>query len=233
MLKNLLIWPLLPLSALQGLWLKKAATRLPGAPGERNGAIGQGESLQLLAIGDSIIDGVGTESMNHALPALFARALSDRHGRRVHWQAEGKSGLAIDGLLHRLDSLDAIPPDVILISIGVNDVTGLIGAGQWRERVDRLLNRIQVTWPTAQTVFAGLPPMAMFPLLPQPLRMTLGWRASKLDGIAAAACAGMIAVHHIPTKIDPRLHSFSDDGYHPSSASCTVWAEELADSVSL
>lgn len=233
MLKDLMIWPLLPLSAVQGLWLRKAATRLPGAPGDRNGTVGQGDLLQLLAIGDSIIDGVGTTTMNQALPALFAQALSERHAKTVHWRAEGQSGLAIEGLLHRLDSLTTPTPDMVLISIGVNDVTGLTRASQWRDRVQRLLVQIHTTWPAAQTVFAGLPPMGSFPLLPQPLRMTLGWRASKLDRIAAMVCAALPAVHHIPTLIDPEFHSFSEDGYHPSSESCAIWSRGLAESVPL
>jgi len=210
------------------LWLKFRATRLPGAPGERIGRVGQGDRLHLLAIGDSIIDGVGTANMGNALPVLFAGALSKRLEKQVHWRAEGHSGLDIHGLLQRLDSLDDQPADVVLISIGVNDVTGLTSVRQWQTRVNALLDRLRSSWPSAQILFAGLPPMSKFPLLPQPLRYTLGWRAEALDSAAAAICSGRPNVHHIPTLIDPRVHTFSDDGYHPSSASCAAWARELA-----
>ena len=59
MLARLTFWLLLPVTALQGLWLRRRATRLPGAEGERSGATGEGEDFHLLALGDSIIDAAG------------------------------------------------------------------------------------------------------------------------------------------------------------------------------
>lgn len=232
MLNYLLVLLMLPLTAAEGVWLKLRATRLPGSPGERRGTVGQGDPLNLLAIGDSIIDGVGADRMEKALPVFFAAALSARLEKQVHWRAEGQSGLDIHGLLQRIDSLDAAKADVILISIGVNDVTGLTSLRQWRISVTALLDRLGTCWPAAQILFAGLPPMSQFPLPPQPLRYTLGWRAKTLDAAAAAICSGRSGVHHIPTVIDPRVHTFSDDGYHPSSESCAAWARELAGFVS-
>jgi len=228
MLNSLLVLLMLPVTAVEGLWLKFRATRLPGAPGQRTGTVGQGDRLHLLAIGDSIIDGVGTGCMENALPVLFARALSEGHGKQVDWRVEGQSGLDIRGLLQRLDSVGAETVNVILISIGVNDVTGLTGNQRWRTDVNTLLDRLRSAWPSAQILFAGLPPMSRFPLLPQPLRFTLGWRAETLDSIAAAICSGRPGVHHVPTVIDPSVHTFSEDGYHPSSESCAAWARELA-----
>jgi lysophospholipase L1-like esterase len=169
--------------------------------------------------------------MENALPVLFAQALSEQQARPVSWQIEGQSGLDINGLIERLNSLAIDAVDVVLISIGVNDVTGLTSTRQWRVRVTHLLDCIHRSWPTADVVFAGLPPMDKFPLPPQPLRFTLGWRASTLDSIASGICAGRSGVNHVPTVIDPQVHSFSEDGYHPSYESCAVWARELADAV--
>jgi lysophospholipase L1-like esterase len=225
---RILFWLLLPITAAQGLWLRRRALRLPGAKGERRGACGRGEVLQLLAVGDSIIDGVGTESMQQALPVRFARALSQEMQRQISWRVEGESGLNISGLLQRLDELDEETTDIILISIGVNDVTGLSSTNHWRRSVGQLLDRLQSGWPDAQILFTGLPPMSQFPLPPQPLRFSLGRRATRLDSIAAQLCAERPAVTHVPTLIDPRFHSFCEDGFHPSADSCRNWAEQLA-----
>ena len=227
-MKTLLVWLLMPLTALQGLWLKRVATRLPGAAGDRRGECGEGEPMHLLALGDSIIDGVGTESTSDALPVLFAETLARNRARRVHWHVNGKSGLNIDGLLGRLEQHADEKADLVLISIGVNDVTGLSSTRHWRTSLIRLLDHIGTRWPDSRVLFAGLPPMGHFPLLPQPLRMTLGWRADALDVIAAEICATRPRVTHVPTVIDPTVHSFSEDGYHPSSESCAIWAGVLA-----
>ena len=69
-------WLSLPLSAMQGLWLRKTAIRLPEASGSRRGVSGSGERLHLLALGDSIIAGVGTGRIDYSLPVQFADALA-------------------------------------------------------------------------------------------------------------------------------------------------------------
>ena len=183
----------------------------------------------MLAIGDSIIDGVGTGHTGRSLPVQYAHALADRVQRRVHWRIEGRSGFDIDDVLELLLSLDpGVPPDHVLISVGVNDVTGLSGTGHWRRRVTRLMDMLQSRWPRCRVLFAGLPPMSLFPLPPQPLRFSLGLRAARLDRIAAEVISGYPNALHVPTRINPGEHEFCEDGFHPSAESCTLWARELA-----
>jgi lysophospholipase L1-like esterase len=224
-----LLGALLPLSAAQGLWLKGRATRLPGAAGKRSGLCGNGKELSLLAIGDSIIDGVGAGHISKSLPVQFARQLAERNDCAVNWRVEGKSGWDVMDLHNHLDGLgDLSSPQVILISIGVNDVTGLTRRAQWQERLRRLLRRCRTRWPQARILFCGLPPMQHFPLLPQPLRATLAFRAGQFDRLAAAILEEFPPAAHIPTRISPDQHSFCEDGFHPSADSCKLWARELA-----
>jgi len=229
-LARLAFWSLLPVTAAQGLWLRSRALRLPGAEGAREGVTGEGEDYHLLAVGDSIIDGVGTGSVEASLPVQFAVALADIAERRVHWRILGKSGIAIRDLIALVEALrhDA-PVDLLLVSIGVNDVTGLSSTRHWRSSLRRLLADMRSRWPEARIVFAGLPPMAHFPLPPQPLRWSLGLRAATLDGIAQELLSADPNATHVPTRIDPRHHGFCEDGFHPSAESCTLWARELAD----
>lgn len=209
--------------------LRRVATRLPGADGERQGSTGSGASLKLLAVGDSIIDGVGTGHVEKSLPVQFARQLTEQSGSSVNWQIEGLSGLNIRGVIDRLLALDSVtPPDLVLISVGVNDVTGLSSTRSWRTGVVQVLDIIAQRWPEAHTVFAGLPPMALFPLPPQPLRFSLGLRSTLLDQIASDVIADRPNAVHVPTQINPEQHDFCDDGFHPSADSCTLWARELA-----
>jgi lysophospholipase L1-like esterase len=224
-----LYWLLLPVSAIQGIWLRRTATRLPGAAGERRGSAGRGERLRLLALGDSIIDGVGIDRIEHALAVQFARSLAAETGRAVEWRIEGESGLGIDDLLARLRGLaEEIGPDLVLVSVGVNDVTGLSSKKRWAARLSEFLATLNRHWPDARVLFAGLPPMERFPLPPQPLRGTLGWRAAEFDRIAREVIANYAFALHVPTKIEPLTQGFCEDGFHPSSESCTLWARELA-----
>jgi len=226
---HIAFWLLLPLSALQGIWLRRTATRLPEAAGEKSGECGKGKKVHLLAMGDSIIAGVGTGRMEYALPVQFARALAENQGCCVQWSVAGANGADITDLRERIRQLDGVHrADVILISIGVNDVTGLSSTRQWRVQIDALVAQLREKWPDAKVLFAGLPPMGRFPLPPQPLRFTLGLRAATLDAIAAARISVEAHMLHIPTDIDPVKQEFCEDGFHPSAQSCASWAKELA-----
>ena len=94
--------------------------------------------------------------------------------------------------------------------------------------IAELLDGLTSRWPKARVVFAGLPPMAQFPLPPQPLKFTLGQRATMLDRIAREVIRGFPNASHVPTRINPGVHEFSEDGFHPSAESCNLWARELA-----
>ncbi len=222
-------WLSLPISAAQGLWLRRTAPRMPEAPGERRGQVGRGETLRLLAMGDSIIVGVGLEAISHALPVQFATALATKRGCRVEWQLEARNGADICHLRSTISGLDASQQaDLILISIGVNNVTGLTSQRQWHIRFKALLGDLRTKWPEARVIFAGLPPMGKFPLPPQPLRFTLGFRAATLDNIAAELLKNEPNMLHIPTDIDLKHQQFCADGFHPARESCEFWAMELA-----
>jgi lysophospholipase L1-like esterase len=172
-------WLSLPISAIQGLRLRKTALRLPEAGGCKTGFCGYGEPLHLLAIGDSIIAGVGTGNVTRSLPVLFAKELASQKQCSVNWRIDGTNGADIRHLRHRLEQQDqGQETDMVLISIGVNDVTGLSTTRHWESELKRLIQDLRNKWPGASAIFAGLPPMSEFPLPPQPLRFALGQRAA-------------------------------------------------------
>ena len=229
LIRQIGFWLLLPLSGVQGLWLRRTAIRLPEASGPCSGVCGEGKPLHLLALGDSIIAGVGTGIRERSLPVQFAQVLAASRGCSVHWCTEGANGADISDLLHTLSKFHPEQrADVILISIGVNDVTGLSSIRRWRCLVGQLVLALRDKWPHAQVIFAGLPPMGVFPLPPQPLRFSLGQRAARLDTVAAEIISRQPGMRHIPTVINPLEQEFCEDGFHPSAESCNYWALVLA-----
>ncbi len=226
--RRLLFWSLLPISGVQGLRLRRSARRLPPPPAKLSGAFGQGPLIHLLALGDSIIAGVGAQRQEQTLPLQFGQALSSRLGLHVEWHVQGENGMNLAGLLVCLSSLGSDQPaDIILVSIGVNDVTGLSTTGRWRRQLQLLVRLIRSRWPEALVVFAGLPPMGQFPLPPQPLRFSLGLRAATFDLIAKNVLARQSRMLHIPTEISSG-QDFCEDGFHPSAEAYAIWGAELA-----
>lgn len=227
--RRALFWSLMPLAAPQGLRLKRTAPRFAPAPGPRAGRIGAGPPLRLLALGDSVIDGVGCPSVEQALAGHFAREIAGVFGREVHWQALGRTGACARELGEAL--LPHVPDagwDLVLVSVGVNDVSGLTRSAAFRQRVGHLVDGLRERAPGATVLLCGLPRMQHFPLLPQPLRWAAGLRAQTLDAIAAEVAAARPGVLHEPTTYVPRHDEFAPDGYHANAATQGAWAAVLA-----
>lgn len=224
-----LFWSLMPLAGPQGLRLRRTAPRFSPAPGPRAGRVGAGPPLRLLALGDSVIDGVGCPSVEHALAGQFARQLAREFGREVHWHALGRTGACVRELGQSLlPQLPHGPWDLVLVSVGVNDVSGLTRSRVFRKRLVRLVDGLLTHSPQATVLLCGLPRMQYFPLLPQPLRFAAGLRARTLDGIMAKVATSRPSVLHEPTTYVPRRDEFAPDGYHANAATQGTWAAVLA-----
>lgn len=223
---------MLPFLLPQGLWVRMRAPRFTPAAGPREGSIGVGDPVRLLAIGDSIIDGVGVKQIENAMPVRLAAALSSALRKRVDWVALGMSGIDASGARRRLvPTLSREPFDFVFVSVGVNDVTRLRTTRHWRRELTGLVSDLRASSPDALIVVNGLPPLHGFPLLPQPLRWLLGLRARTLDSIAEAETAALNRVVFVPNRFDPEPDAFAADGFHPAESSCGIWAESVVSAI--
>ncbi|MBD8527642.1 SGNH/GDSL hydrolase family protein [Pseudomarimonas arenosa] len=234
--RSMLFWSGLPFIATQGLWLKRRAYRAPEAPGPRHGLIecdAGGPPLRLRALGDSIIAGVALASTADALPAQLARALSAQTMRSVDWQALGRNGADASEALSaaHADSSSFRDCDLVLISIGVNDVTGLRRRRAFASDLSALIDWLHGQSPKARIVFCATPPLEVFPLLPSPLRHLMGLRARQFDQVIARAAESQPLALHAPIPFRPDASGFADDGFHPNSASVARWSEWLSGQV--
>lgn len=229
-MKNLLFWTALPFLIPQALYVRSAAPRFAPAGGPREGSVGDGDEVHLLAIGDSIIAGVGATELSRALVGQTAAALAGSGRCRVSWQALGESGYDSAKVLeHLVPDLPDVTFDYVVVSVGVNDVTGLTTTRQWRRNLSELMKALHAHYPTAKIALAGLPPMHGFPLLPQPLRAVFGLRARAFDEIAREVAVACQNAFHVPLDFDPDPAKFSPDGYHPSEESYVEFGQHMAD----
>jgi len=133
-----------------------------------------------------------------------------------------------------LDLAQRLPPqpaDLLLVSVGVNDVTSLRRRGEWSREVRALADTLTAHSPGAPALFLGLPPMQRFPALPVPLRNSLGMRARLFDETLAAALHGHPTARHLPLPFEASPEMFSGDGFHPSASAYALIARALADSL--
>jgi len=218
-----LLWPLL---WLQARHVRRTAPRMPEPPGHRAGTAGHGSLVRLLVAGDSGAAGVGAASQEQALCGQLVRRLSRHH--TVQWCVLAVNGLDSPGLLQLLKDSPAARFDVVVLSMGANDATGLCAPLQWAQWQNRLAELIADRFKPKLLVHSAVPPMHACKALPQPLRWFMGRWARQMN----TTLQGQLADQHRRT-----LHwhpesttsaGMAADGMHPSPAGYSVWADGLS-----
>lgn len=223
------VYALFPVVMSQAFALRRHALNLVPAAGPPAGRIGRGEPLRFLAIGDSIIAGVGARRIQRSTVGHVARFMSGRLAREIDWHAAGMIGAGARRV--RRDVVPALPRepyDAILLSVGVNDVLKLERSGRFRRQLLKLLRDLRKHSPHAVIGCLGLPPLDEFPKLRRPLRWIVGLRVRRFDARAREAVARVPNALHIPVHFSPRPDMFSSDGLHPSESSQRRLAKIIA-----
>ncbi len=229
-MRRIAFWTLLPFVVPQALWVRRTAPRFADAAGPASGAYGSGEERRLLAVGDSIIAGVGAATLANALVGRTAATLAERTACRVGWEALGRTGATSASLLRSLpEQLPEGPFDYLIVSVGVNDLTRIETRRVFRRQLEQLLALLRGRYPDARIAFAGVPPLGLFPLLPQPLRAVFGLRARSFDQVMRDVLQSAPAAVHVPVDFEFRPGAFSEDGFHPSEESYVEFGESMAE----
>jgi lysophospholipase L1-like esterase len=217
---------LAPLFLAQGLYVRRTVPRLPEPPGPRAGVGGDGPDLRLLVLGDSAAAGVGADTIEASLTGQLVERLAPRY--RVHWQLIAKTGATTRSTLETLRTAEPRRYEVIVTSLGVNDVTSGRRARTFVGEQRRLVERLRQGFAARLVVVCGLPPVGEFPALPQPLRAFLGSRSRLFDRLLRDGVAGGDGcVYLAQDKVDdPAL--MASDGFHPGPDIYRIWAEEVA-----
>lgn len=217
-----LCWPLL---LWQGKRVRKLALRLPEAEGLRCGVQGKGSPLRLLICGDSAAAGVGITSQQQALSGQLVAQLSSRH--QLQWQLQAKTGLTSLDLVKLLQNLPSQGFDVVVISIGVNDVTALRAAVQYRHTIRQIMMCLQQKFAKPVVLFTAIPAMEQFIALPVPLNHWLGLKATALNQVLKQELVNWPQALIVNAKLPLTKDMFACDGFHPSASGCAIWAQML------
>ncbi len=217
---------LIPILLAQGVYVRRVTPKLPEPPGPRQGTQGAGESLRLLILGDSAAAGVGAESQATALSGQLAAMLSDRF--QLSWRLNAASGLTLRDVVDRIASAPPDTFDAAVVSVGVNDVTGGTSLGIWRKLLDDLCRRLHSRFGVRRTFLTCIPPMHLFPALPQPLRWFLGHRAASLNRVMRDVTLERARCECIRPEFPMKREYFAADGFHPGHGAYTLWAAQTA-----
>lgn len=211
--------------------MRATALRLPEAAGPRTA---EGSALRLLIVGDSSAAGVGASRHDEALAGRLAQALATRLGQPVGWQLVATSGHCSEQALAALQAADVAPADVLITTLGVNDVVDQVAPRQALAALDGIHALAVSRAGVRLALHCGAPPMQRFPLLPQPLRWFFGRQAARFNAALARTVAGQPGrqVVLLPESMQRNaVELMAEDGFHPGPRGYALWAEALADQI--
>ena len=217
---------LAPVIGVQAVLVHRRAILLPEPEGARTGLTGTGAPLRVLIVGDSSAAGVGAATQNSGLAGQLARALAPHF--TVDWRLEAATGATTAATLARMTALEPDRFDIAVQALGVNDVTRAVTRARWIRQQQALHDLLRDRFGVRHIFASGLPPMGLFPLLPQPLRWVLGAQAKRLDLALASLARANPQLCHIPFDLPQEARFFARDGYHPGPEAYTLWAGNLA-----
>ncbi|RZG72796.1 SGNH/GDSL hydrolase family protein [Acinetobacter sp. WCHAc060025] len=225
---------LIPALLIQGYHVKKNTLRLPEAIGIRYGKVGQGKPLSILILGDSAAAGVGVETQSDALLGAVLDEL--KQDFEISYQLEAKTGDTTLQVLERTQLLESHNFDVVITSVGVNDVTKLSSPKKWIQQQQNFYKEIENKFTPKLVLVTGVPPMNLFPALPNPLGWLFGQYSSEMNQKLA---------QFVKSKSNYQLIQFdlahfkalnlemAEDGFHPSKEIYQLWASELVKKIKL
>lgn len=224
-----LLWTLslllVPILLVQGWYTRRTALRLPDGERPCEGSTGDGAGSLVLGLGDSVIAGTGLKQMRSSVTAQVAAQLAAT-GDAARWIARGVNGARLQDLLDDIDANPPVQADIILVSIGVNNVTSLTGLLKWQLGLTDLISRLKSRC-RGTIVLLGVPPMESFTALPQPLRWVLGVRAAMLDKSLQQIGSLLPGVCWLDVGMKFDAEHLAQDGYHPNELACQEIARQI------
>ena len=216
-----------PVLLAQGKRVRREVPILPEPDGEREGAIGSGPELRLLVLGDSAAAGVGTDTQDRALAGQLAVSLAPTF--HLRWKLLAFTGATTRDILRRLAQEPATGFDVVVTSLGVNDVTGRLPLATWRRQQLVLIDRLREQFGSGHIILSALPPMHRFPALPQPLRWYVGARARDFNRVLAGLARERPGCDYLELDHGTMdVSAMASDGFHPGPPLYALWAREAA-----
>lgn len=226
---------LLPVIAVQGMWMRATTKLLPPAAGPTVGIVGDtaGAPLRIAVLGDSSAAGHGVDTHDNGFAGSLARRLATQTHRPVNWEVVGQLGATTRRIRYRLLPRLGKNLDVAVLFAGVNDVLARRTPQQWGNDLSAIVDDLNTR--AEHVVVTGIPPFQAFPSLPTTLGRYLARRADALDDISRQICAEQPRTIWIsPIGIGPfGPDLFAEDRFHPSATAYRRWAQAVADSLTL
>lgn len=186
-------------------------------------------TVRVAVIGDSSVHAPGVDGPHQIWVSLICERLAQQ-GRHIVLRSFAVGGSKADDLLiDQMDEAIASAPDVILVSVGANDVLKGVPRATFKENLDRLISGLTKS-TDATVILSGVGVLGTIPRLYPPLSHLISRRAESFDRAhrEIAETYGTIVVDQRADDVriwqtDRSL--WAQDDFHVSPAGHARWAE--------
>ncbi|MCK7512338.1 MAG: SGNH/GDSL hydrolase family protein [Desulfobacterales bacterium] len=99
---------------------------------------------------------------------------------------------------------------------------------RWINQQGQIVELLQSKFHARYIILSCVPPMHLFPALPQPLRFYLGSRAKQFNSALKLFADGCKACEFVTINFPLEAAYVADDGFHPGALAYKIWANHLA-----
>ncbi|MDN5443640.1 MAG: SGNH/GDSL hydrolase family protein, partial [Acinetobacter sp.] len=188
--------------------------------------------LSLLILGDSAAAGVGVNVQDDALLGSILKELSSEFS--IQFYLHATTGFTTDQVIQSIQTLETQHFDVIITSVGVNDITKFTSPQAWIAKQKQLYDILKHKFSPQLTIASGVPPMDQFPALPNPLAWLFGQYAKAMNlelGQFVAQQKQMEWIEYDLKKFLALNLAMAKDGFHPSKEIYQYWGKQVAEKI--
>lgn len=190
-----------------------------------------GPAIKIAFLGDSAVAGYGLERVEETPGAHLASGVAEQADRRVYLACFAVVGAETGDLMDQVERALPLEPDVVVISIGGNDVTHGVRPRTSVAHLEECLGRIRATG--AEVVVGTCPDLGTIrPVLP-PLRQyarQMSRVLAKQQTVAVVGAGGRSV--SLSSILGPEFEAnaetfFGPDQFHPSAEGYAAFASVL------
>ncbi|WP_245830985.1 SGNH/GDSL hydrolase family protein [Sediminibacillus massiliensis] len=203
------------------------------------------KDLEIVAIGDSLTQGVGDTTNNGGYVGIIENTLNDGEGQHVEISNYGKRGNRSDQLLKRLDQTEIAASiseaDLVLVTIGANDIMKVAKNNftnleyepfmreqeHFRQRLRSIIDKMLDMNPETEIYLIGFynPFQKYFSDIEELSQIVEEW-----NGTSSSVALEYDQVHYIPTS--DLFHNVEEDllyedNFHPNATGYKLMAERV------
>ena len=189
-----------------------------------------GKVLKYIVMGDSIGAGQGADYQK-SVALQTAKYLSQNN--KVSLVNLSVSGATVKSVKNdQLKKAVELRPDILLLSVGANDVTHLTRAKSLSKDLNTILSELKKSNCNMKIILTASPDMGSPPRLPQPLRYLAGIRTFQLNtSFYRIIKEQNLTLAPIAIKTGELFRNdatlFSEDKFHPNEKGYAIWTSVI------